>query len=49
MAIAEVVYDRGKSAFRGDNAKTGKFKEILNRIEQGGIQKGAAAKTECNT
>lgn len=39
IAIAEVVYDRGKSAFRGDNAKTGKFKEILDRIEQGSIQK----------
>ena len=40
MAIAEVVYDRGKSAFRGDNARTGKFKEVLDRIEQGSIQKG---------
>ncbi|RPX43526.1 recombinase family protein [Pseudomonas aeruginosa] len=40
IAIAEVVYDRGKSAFRGDNAKTGKFKEILDRIEQGSIHKG---------
>lgn len=40
IVIAEVVYDRGKSAFRGDNAKTGKFKEILERIEQGGIRKG---------
>lgn len=40
IAIAEVVYDRGKSAFRGDNVKTGKFKDILDRIEQGSIQKG---------
>lgn len=40
IAIAEIVYDRGKSAFRGDNAKTGKFKEILDRIEQGSIRKG---------
>ncbi|MGP5371191.1 recombinase family protein [Pseudomonas helleri] len=40
IAIAEVVYDRGKSAFRGDNVKTGKFKDILDRIEQGSIHKG---------
>lgn len=32
VEIEEVIYDRGKSAFRGDNARSGYFKEILERI-----------------
>ncbi|MGP5570628.1 recombinase family protein, partial [Pseudomonas helleri] len=31
VSIEEVIYDRGKSAFRGDNARSGYFKEILER------------------
>lgn len=38
--IAEVVYDKGKSAFRGDNARSGNFKEMLDRMESGAIRKG---------
>lgn len=38
--IAEVVYDKGKSAFRGDNARSGNFKEMLDRMESGAIHKG---------
>ena len=38
--IAEVVYDKGKSAFRGDNARSGNFKEMLDRMESGAIRQG---------
>ena len=38
--IAEVVYDKGKSAFRGDNARSGNFKEMLDRMDSGAIRSG---------
>ncbi|KWV68385.1 MULTISPECIES: recombinase family protein [Pseudomonas] len=38
--VVEVIYDKGKSAFRGDNARSGNFKEMLDRMESGAIQKG---------
>jgi len=40
VTIEEVHYDRGKSAFRGDNARTGSFKEILEQIEKNVIRPG---------
>ncbi len=40
IEISEFSYDRGKSAFRGDNARTGKLKEIIDRIDNGDIKKG---------
>lgn len=39
VEIHEVIYDRGKSAFRGDNARSGYFKEILERINNRKIKK----------
>ncbi|QIE84768.1 recombinase family protein [Pseudomonas nitroreducens] len=39
VEIQEVIYDRGKSAFRGDNARSGYFKEILERINNRKIKK----------
>lgn len=39
VAVDEVIYDRGKSAFRGDNARSGNFKEILERIAKRTIRK----------
>lgn len=39
VAVEEVIYDRGKSAFRGDNARSGNFKEILERIAKRTIRK----------
>ena len=38
--IVEVVYDKGKSAFRGDNARSGNFKEMLDRMQSGAIRPG---------
>lgn len=38
--IVEVVYDKGKSAFRGDNARSGNFKEMLDRMQSGAIRRG---------
>ena len=38
--IVEVVYDKGKSAFRGDNARSGNFKEMLDRMGSGAIRAG---------
>ena len=38
--ITEVVYDKGKSAFRGDNARSGNFKEMLDRMDSGAIGAG---------
>ena len=38
--VVEVIYDKGKSAFRGDNARSGNFKEMLDRMESGAIHKG---------
>lgn len=38
--IVEVVYDKGKSAFRGDNARSGNFKEMLDRMQSGAIRAG---------
>lgn len=38
--IVEVVYDKGKSAFRGDNARSGNFKEMLDRMHSGAIRQG---------
>lgn len=40
LPIAEIIYDRGKSAFRGDNARSGRLKELLDRIEYGAIGRG---------
>jgi len=40
LEISEISYDRGKSAFRGDNARTGKLKEIIEKIDSGVIKKG---------
>lgn len=39
VSIEEVIYDRGKSAFRGDNARSGYFKEILESINNRKIKK----------
>ncbi|RMT25878.1 Resolvase domain-containing protein [Pseudomonas amygdali pv. mori] len=38
--VVEVVYDKGKSAFRGDNARSGNFKEMLDRMQSGAIRRG---------
>ena len=38
--VVEVIYDKGKSAFRGDNARSGNFKEMLDRMGSGAIHKG---------
>ncbi|HHM5461424.1 TPA: recombinase family protein [Pseudomonas aeruginosa] len=38
--IVEIVYDKGKSAFRGDNARSGNFKEMLDRMQSGAIRRG---------
>ncbi|WP_454825244.1 recombinase family protein [Pseudomonas veronii] len=38
--IVEIVYDKGKSAFRGDNARSGNFKEMLDRMQSGAIRAG---------
>lgn len=38
--IVEVVYDKGKSAFRGDNVRSGNFKEMLDRMQSGAIRRG---------
>lgn len=38
--IVEIVYDKGKSAFRGDNARSGNFKEMLDRMQSGAIRPG---------
>lgn len=38
--IVEVMYDKGKSAFRGDNARSGNFKEMLDRMQSGAIRPG---------
>jgi len=38
--IVEIVYDKGKSAFRGDNARSGNFKEMLDRMGSGAIRAG---------
>ena len=40
VEIAEVFYDRGKSAYRGDNAKTGRLKDILDKIDSGALKSG---------
>ena len=40
IKVEEVVYDRGKSAFRGDNTKRGNFREILEKISSSIIKKG---------
>ena len=39
VAVEEVIYDRGKSAFRGDNARSGNFKDVLERIAKKTIRK----------
>jgi len=38
--VVEVIYDKGKSAFRGDNARSGNFKEMLDRMDSGAIRPG---------
>lgn len=40
VKVVETIYDRGKSAYRGSNAKTGNFRTLLERIETGEIGKG---------
>lgn len=40
VKVVEEIYDRGKSAFRGDNIKSGKFGEVIDRIENGKIKPG---------
>lgn len=40
VKIAEIFYDRGKSAFRGDNARTGNFAIVMRRIQEGDLKPG---------
>lgn len=40
IPVVEITFDRGKSAYRGSNAKKGNFRGILERIETGEIGRG---------
>ncbi|WP_207837526.1 recombinase family protein [Pseudomonas sp. 43(2021)] len=40
IPVVEVLIDEGVSSFRGDNAKKGKLKSLLDRIESGEIEAG---------
>lgn len=40
VRVVEEIYDRGKSAYRGDNIKSGRFGEIISRIESGEVKAG---------
>lgn len=40
VKITEVFYDRGKSAFRGDNARSGNFATVMKRIGSGDLKTG---------
>lgn len=40
VPVVETVIDKGVSAFRGANARTGQLKGLLDRVENGEIGKG---------
>lgn len=40
VPVVETVIDKGVSAFRGANARIGQLKGLLDRVENGEIEKG---------